>query len=398
MNSQSVKPRRALALVHAAFVLNGIVVTMLGPLIPILSAHWAISDADAGSLFTAQFTGSTLGVGLSSFLLPRRGFRAVLALGLFWMALGVAALSAAKWPSGLAAVFFYGIGFGIVIPTCNLLISKMYPDGEASALSLLNMSWGIGAILGPISIAALVRVQQVAAFYWILAAMLIACAVGVSLSTIQADSTSTRKEKESDTSTSTEWQWKLAIVLAGLFFVYVGSENAFSGWLAAYAKRISGADSMWAMTPSFFWVTLVGGRGLAPIALRRFSDRTVAYAGLILASIGTAALLASHHLWTSMLSALLAGLGFAPVYPIIISLLARRYGDQAQRVAGFMFALAGMGGAVLPWVVGVIADRYGSLRLGLVVPLAGSLMMLLLQWLEAKSSDRASNISEVPGF
>jgi fucose permease len=85
-------------------------------------------------------------------------------------------------------------------------------------------------------------------------------------------------------------------------------------------------------------------------------------------------------------SALIAGLGFAPVYPIIISMLARCYGDRAQRIAGVMFALAGMGGAVLPWVVGGIADRYGSLRLGLVVPLAGSVLMLMLQSAERKIS------------
>ncbi|MGC2793539.1 MAG: hypothetical protein WA899_16050, partial [Candidatus Sulfotelmatobacter sp.] len=41
-----------------------------------------------------------------------------------------------------------------------------------------------------------------------------------------------------------------------------------------------------------------------------------------------------------------------------------------------MFALAGMGGAVMPWFVGLTSTRTGSLRAGLLVPLAGCLAML----------------------
>jgi len=387
MTSESAQMRRSILLVHASFVLTGVVVTMLGPLIPILSARWSISDADAGGMFTSQFAGSMLGVGLSSLLLPRRGFRIVLALGLFWMSLGVAALALSRWPSALAAVFFYGVGFGITIPTGNLLISKMYPEGDASALNLLNMSWGIGAILGPIAIAALVQLHRVEALYWILALLLVVCGAGVAGSDFNVNPASPPKNS---TTPRKNWDWKLGIIFSALFFLYVGSENAFSGWVATYARRVSGAGSFWALTPAFFWSALVGGRGLAPLALRKYSDRRVANAGLILACTGTAGLLASRTLWSSTLSALIAGLGFAPVYPIVISLLSRRYGDRAQRVAGFMFALAGMGGAVMPLIVGLVADRYHSLRLGLAVPLACLVVMIVLQAFEAKSADSGS--------
>ena len=51
-----------------------------------------------------------------------------------------------------------------------------------------------------------------------------------------------------------------------------------------------------------------------------------------------------------------------------------------------MFALAGMGGAVMPLIVGLVADRYHSLRLGLAVPLACLVVMIVLQAFEAKSA------------
>lgn len=386
MSSLTREERRAVLLVHAAFVLNGVVVTMLGPLIPILSVRWSLSDATAGSLFTAQFTGSTLGVALSSVLLPRRGFREVLTLGLFWMAIGVAALYFVAWPVGVAAVFFYGIGFGIVVPTGNLLISKMYEGHDAAALSLLNMSWGIGAVAGPIVIAILVRLDRVEALYPGLTVALVACGIGIAASAIH--SKTALQATNPSSSPPIKWNWLLIAQFAAMFFLYVGSENAFGGWVASYAKRVSDPASIWALTPSFFWVTLVGGRGLVPIALRYFSDRAVANGGLVLASMGVAGLIASYHLQTSIFSALIVGFGLAPVYPITISNMSRRFGSRAQQVAGLLFAMAGFGAATLPWLVGFLSSRLGSLRLGLVVPLAGALLMLLIQSIDGIRSRR----------
>src|SRR5256885_14980523 len=72
---------RLMALLHAGFVLTGVVNTMVGPLLPVLSARWALNDAHAGYLFTAQFSGSMLGVMGSGFLMLLRGFPPFLGRG-----------------------------------------------------------------------------------------------------------------------------------------------------------------------------------------------------------------------------------------------------------------------------------------------------------------------------
>jgi len=43
-----------------------------------------------------------------------------------------------------------------------------------------------------------------------------------------------------------------------------------------------------------------------------------------------------------------------------------------------MFALAGLGAACVPWMVGVLSTECSSLKLGLTVPLAGCAIMLAL--------------------
>jgi fucose permease len=73
------------------------------------------------------------------------------------------------------------------------------------------------------------------------------------------------------------------------------------------------------------------------------------------------------------------GFGLAVIFPITISLLSYFRGME-KRIAGPMFALAGLGGAVMPWLVGVISTRSGSLQRGLLAPLIATALLL---WLHA---------------
>jgi fucose permease len=55
--SSSQRDRQLLPLLRSGFLLVGIVHTLLGPILPMLAARWRLDDAEAGSLFIAQFTG-----------------------------------------------------------------------------------------------------------------------------------------------------------------------------------------------------------------------------------------------------------------------------------------------------------------------------------------------------
>ena len=138
------------AFIYATFFVTGVITTLLGPLLPQLAARWSVDDLHAGYLFTSQFAGSFAGTLLSGIILPKLGFARALSLGYFFMAAGVMALSFAGWHAALAVVFCIGIGLGLTIPGTNLLFAEMNPTRRASALSTLNFTWGIGAVVIPI--------------------------------------------------------------------------------------------------------------------------------------------------------------------------------------------------------------------------------------------------------
>jgi MFS transporter, FHS family, glucose/mannose:H+ symporter len=360
-------------LVHLAFVLTGVVTTFLGPLLPALSTRWQLSDARAGYFFTAQFFGSIAGVILSGFLLPRRGFRFSLALGYVSMAAGVMGLALGEWRLALLGTFVSGLGLGLVIPASNLLISSMNPDYRAAAISALNFCWGAGAVLAPYAISVVERRNILWDSVIALAAALLLAAITMIAAPVTAPSSAKRQAEIPWRNTG---QRRLTAVVAALFFLYVGTETSLGGWIALLVKRLAvGHASLWLPAPSIFWGGLVLGRGISPLLLRRVRERTVALLGLTTATIAICVLTLAPNRPSMMAAACVAGLGLAPVFPVMVALLSR-FGEMERRIAGPMFAVAGLGGAVLPWLVGVVSTGSGSLQTGLAVPLIASVLLL----------------------
>src|SRR5580704_5077605 len=110
------------ALCHVAFVPTGVVTTLLGPLLPLLSSQWRLSDTQAGYLFASQFLGSLVGVVVSGLLSSLWGFQPTLVAGLLMMSAGTAAL-VTSWKVGMISIFAYGLGTGLTIPAANLAVA-----------------------------------------------------------------------------------------------------------------------------------------------------------------------------------------------------------------------------------------------------------------------------------
>ena len=112
--SQSSSNRKLVLAGQIAFLPTGILTTLLGPMLPILIARWAMNDTQAGNLFLVQFLASLVGVQLSGVLLARWGFRPAFLSGLLLMACGVATLYMGSLWLGLASVAAYGLGLGLI--------------------------------------------------------------------------------------------------------------------------------------------------------------------------------------------------------------------------------------------------------------------------------------------
>jgi fucose permease len=362
-------------LLHIDFLLTGIVMTFLGPMLPILAARWSLSDSGAGALIFTQFLSSMFGMLLSASLVERQGYRLTLIIGAVLMAAGIALLATGPYWIGVLSICILGFGHGITTPAGNLRTAEIDPARSASALNVINAVWGIGAMSSPFLIAFAQKVHRPRLFLYGTAAALTLLLLALAFSRFSPD---TRAHvSRSSAGAPSFWSSPMLPVVCLLFFIYVGTETSFGGWVATYAHRVVPAErTFWAVTPSFYWGSLLAGRTLAAVALRFKPATTIAKAGLILALLGGLTLVSAHSIGLIIVGAILAGLGLASIFPISVSLLPAWFGDSARRASGAVFSSGNMGGAALPWVVGAISAHFGSLRMGFIVPLVGVTAML----------------------
>jgi len=362
-------------LLGAGFVLNGIVISLIAPLLPIFIARWGLNDSRAGLFSLVQFLASFIGVLASSVLISAKGFKPAITLGIALLGLGFALLNAPSFVLALAASGLYGLGYGLATPGTNLWVGESYGARRASALNVMNLAWGAGAISSSLLAWLAMRTSHVSLLLnvvgvlgVVLALVLLRMPFGTPA---QEENSSSGEAKDKTAGTG------VAILLGVLFFVYVGTEIGTSYWAPTHAQRAATwVSNTWALAPTFFFAGLVGGRGAAAAILLHWKEKTVAVGGLLLAATGESIFLAGHSPATLFGGAFLTGLGLASIFPILIAWLSKWYGTRARKVGGVLFAVAALGSALMPPVVGVVSQYSKSLRIGLLVPLAGCAVML----------------------
>jgi MFS transporter, FHS family, glucose/mannose:H+ symporter len=365
---------RGTTLIYIDFLLTGVVMTFLGPMLPVLSARWSLSDAQSGSLIFTEFFASMFGMLLSGVSVRRLGYRLTLIIGLILMPAGMAMLSLGSWRVGILSTCVLGLGYGITTPAGNLRTAETNPQRRASALNLINAVWGIGAMASPFLVALAVRTHRVGWFLTGTAVFLWMLLLAVALSRFDPDR---RTSAARSVAPLPWWSSPMLPLVCVLFFVYVGTETSLGNWVAMYARRVSPQDhTLSTITPSFFWGALLAGRAFAPLALKRWRETYVAQAGLLVALVGAIGLAGAHGMGLVIAGAMFGGLGLAAIFPISVSLLPGWFQESAESASGAIFSSGNLGGAVLPWVVGAVSTHFGSLRAAFVVPLMGIAAML----------------------
>jgi fucose permease len=362
-------------LLHVDFLLTGIVMTFLGPMLPNLSVRWSLNDAQSGLLIFAEFFSSMFGMLLSGVSVQNLGYRKTLLIGLTLMPAGVALMAFGPWLWGILCICTFGVGYGMTTPAGNLRTAEINPASSASALSVINAVWGVGAMSSPFLVDLALRLHQPKLFFFATAAALAILWLALALSRLIPD-THVELEQPGEELRSM-WTIRILPVICTLFFLYVGAETCFGNWVAMYARRMAPADhSFGTRMPAFFWGALLAGRAVAPLVLKRMRETTVASIGLTLALVGGLALVTARDIQFMAIGSVLAGVGLASIYPISVSLLSGWFGRASRRVSGTVFGSGNIGGALMPLMVGSVSTMTGSLRLGFIVPLVGVVFML----------------------
>jgi FHS family glucose/mannose:H+ symporter-like MFS transporter len=371
---RSKKKAPSLGLMHFGLMLAGLGTALLGPILPLLAKQWAMVDSQSGLLMMAKFCGAFLGGVTVS-----QSLKWSLLVGLAAGAAGFGGFALSpSMELGCVGLLVGGFGLGQIITSINILAGRRFTAHRGSALSLLNFSFSLGAMLSALLAAwllphfALMEVLEGFAGLFV---------IGLLMLWMQMRGKVSDVECFDDAPVEAGLQMGLGrrvyLYFAGLLVLYGGLETCLSGWLTTFALRYGDKTlAVGEYTTLLFWVALTFGRLGASAVMLHVGEKTAQRWSLALAAGFTAALAVAHSAGMIAIFAVLLGLSLAPFFPATFALLMAE--RPTAREAGIVVAVSGLGAAALPWMMGVISTRTGSLQLALVLPFAAALGLLAM--------------------
>ncbi|MFC6647392.1 MFS transporter [Granulicella cerasi] len=343
MNSSA----RKILWLYPLFFVTGIATVLQGVLLPALARGHELHLANTATGLAVQFGGQLVGP-----MIPwRRPMR-----GLAWGGL-ITAIAAALLSFGgawmLAWLAVYGLGLGIAMTMANVLVGQGCEEHErASRLELLNIFWPIGAACTGWWTAHISQARLAILPWQCLAAALAIAAMYAFAQGGGAEQAASEDVREAVA------RPRLLAGLAFLALLAVGIETGLANWLPSYAARYQ--SSWWlGVLPlgSVFWTGILLGRVVAAKVLHdRKPHWLLLPLTMAMCALSTWALVVVQSGMLMVLAAGVAAMGVSAIYPAVLA------EAMTLRGRGVVFVSAGIGSALLPWIIGRIALRTESLR------------------------------------
>jgi fucose permease len=151
------------------------------------------------------------------------------------------------------------------------------------------------------------------------------------------------------------------------------------GYTSTFLTReLSSSVSAASFLLAAYWGAIMMGRAISSRLVLKWKPSTIILSSAVGAAAGVVVLLAAQTQFMAGAGIAIAGLSFASVYPVTLGFAGSRFEAYSGSVFGILFAIALVGGMILPWAVGQFAQVHG-LRASLAIVIGNCAMIFLLQ-------------------
>jgi hypothetical protein len=372
------------------FLLSGFLMALPGAILPV----WGFyrdppAFAVVGNYFLSLAGGMLVSLFLARRLLAKRGlgFVLVLACGLAGASLVslalVSPLASASWRS--AGLLILGLGAGLF----NLGLFHGMPAGcsknPATAVNRGGIWYGLGCLAAALASALTLAVFSAGTITLLMAIVPVLFALLYARGVLLAPGLTTAPLGPPQT--SGPFPALGATLFTLLLFVQFGNEWSIAGWLPLFLiRRIGFSPGAALRTLALYWLFLLLGRLAAVAALPRVHHGVLLGASVLAALFGCLLLYFTNNGFGATSGVLLAGSGYATIYPLVAEAIGHRFSYYHPAFFGRIFSFATLGGLLAPAAIGYAAAKLG---VGVVIgiPLMGTcliLMLIVCIWLESR--------------
>lgn len=335
------------------------------------------SDAQLGTIATAQALGLVVASISVGPLIDIKGKKSSLLLGLTLVSLSLAALPSLEndFTLVLTCLAVLGLGGGIIVTGAMALASNVSQTRRASVLNLVNLFFGLGGLLTPLITVHLLGDNAGAMCY--VAAVLGVIALAVNASTAMPRPTGERGFKASEIGVVLG---RPALYLLALFlFLYVACEVGVWNWLVKYLIDVRKMDSGSArnILSLGFALGMLVGRVVVSRILVNISALSVTLGAAVAMAATTFWMLQSESPAAAWVAVFCVGLAMAPMFPTTLAIVGDAFPRMTATAMGLVITCGWIGLAVSSPVIGNVAQS-SSLQTALLLLPAFSMAMIVV--------------------
>jgi MFS transporter, FHS family, glucose/mannose:H+ symporter len=178
-----------------------------------------------------------------------------------------------------------------------------------------------------------------------------------------------------------------------LMILYVSAEIGVASWIVIYLQRIHNLEiTASAVFLSLYFAGIMIGRLIGTV----FVDRVGYLRSILIMTLCATACLAvgiygpGRSYWLLPLT----GLFFSIIFPTLTAAVADRVTGNVGTVIGLLFAFCGIGGALGPWLVGMVSEVAG-IQVGFAVNLFTSAAMASIALVLVRLNRRAARLAAI---
>ncbi|KAK1999216.1 major facilitator superfamily transporter [Colletotrichum falcatum] len=388
-----------------SFIVLGLFVSTTGVIIPHLQRDYRLTDMRVSSVFLVGPVGYCSASWLSSRIHLGLGQRGVAVIGpachLFYAAAGALR---PPFPAFLLSVGVGSFGMGLLDGSWCAWVAGLE---SANALSgILHGSFSAGAAVCPYVAGILISKNGGLWHQWFYVLSLASAAeiLILCLAFGHEDANKCHDNKaDSNRNPLAKVDQRKALtysatwVYAAYLLAEVGTESTVSGWVVAFMLRIrhTGTYSS-SVCSSGFWGGMAAGRLALGFVTDKLGARRAVTLYLVLAPVFVVLFTVIRVLWVSVLAMSLVGFFMGPLFPsCIVQLVSFLPRGLHVGAVSFVASVGQIGGAILPYLLGVITQVMG-LRVFPYMLLAQFVVMLLF-WVFSLTLSRKEADAEEEG-
>ena len=381
------KRRQVFVAACIGLFLFGITFLTLGSILPLLAERFEEKGFNNGLIVSVLPIGVMIGSMIFGPFVDRYGYKLLLIVSILISAFTLQGIAFTQSLVFLyTCIFLVGFSGGIINGATNALVADISDKDKGASLSLLGVSYGVGAFGMPFLLGLLSKhypytsILSGVGFFMVLPALYF---VFISFPAPKQVNGFPLKE-------GFNLLKQPVLILNALFlFFQSGVEALSNNWTTTYLReklQVSNEDALYALSFSVLGLTV--SRLVLGSLLKKLSSLTILATSLALVIAGNLLLMNSISYTVAFSAVIVTGLGLAAGFPVILGYVGQLYRELSGTAFSISLVIALIGNTLLNYLFGYISRQYGVTYLPVQIIACTVCMFIVLYLIKRKISGK----------